>query len=59
MTGLDEIDKFKEYSGIISLNDSFEKQINLKDEIDKFKESTKSKILEKTEQKALTFEKRN
>lgn len=31
------------YSGILTLNDALEKQINLKDEIDKSKESKKPK----------------
>ena len=35
------------YSGILTLNDALEEQINLKDEIDKFKESTKLKTPDK------------
>ena len=43
------------YGGIITLDDALEKQIKLKDEIDRFKESTRLKVLEKKEQKVLTF----
>ena len=43
------------YSGIRTLNDAFEEQINLKDTIDKFKEYTKPKNQGKKEKKALTF----
>ena len=41
------------YSDIITLNDTFEEQGNLKDEIDKFKESNKK---DKKGKKAATFE---
>ena len=44
------------YSGIHTLNDALEEQINLKEEIDKFKESTKPKNLDTKEKKALAFE---
>ena len=43
------------YGGFITLDDALEKQIKLKDEIDRFKESTRLKVLEKKEQKVLTF----
>ena len=43
------------YGGIITLDDALEKQIKLKHEIDRFKESTRLKVLEKKEQKVLTF----
>ena len=43
------------YSDIITLDDALEKQIKLIDEIDRFKKSTRLKVLEKKEQKVLTF----
>ena len=39
------------YSGILTLNDALEKQINLKDEIDKFKESKKPKKSQRRKKK--------
>ena len=47
------------YSGILTLNDALEKQINLKNEIDKSKESKKPKKKpEKKEKKDPNFSKR-
>ena len=43
------------YSGIITLNHAFEKQINLKNEIDKFNEFTKPNTLNKKSEKVLTY----
>ena len=46
------------YSGILTLNDALEKQINLKDEIEKSKESKKpkKKAREEIKKKTLTFQ---
>ena len=46
------------YSGILTLNDALEKQINLKDEIDKSKESKKpkKKSQKRKKKKTLTFQ---
>ena len=46
----------REIYSIITVNDTFEEQINLKNEIDNFNENTKLKKLNKKEKKLLTHE---